>query len=93
MAKSQLNYEPEYSVHISRLFIFRGLWIWVMVWPLIVWAVWIGVMNFLHFWYMLILGKRNEALWKKNVRFVRHLAKWNAYFQFLVDQRPKFVED
>jgi len=92
-AKLEAKLEIPYREKISRLFIFRNLWIFIMVWPIMFWSIWIGIINFAHFWYMLILGKRHEALWKKNVRFFRHLTKWQAYFQLHVDKRPEFVED
>jgi len=50
-------------------------------------------MLFVEFWYMLILGKRSEAMWNKKHRFMRHLSKWQAYLMALTDKRPKFIED
>lgn len=90
---STATYQAEYSERISRLFIFRFLWAYIMVWPLIVWAIWIGIISFLHFWYMLIMGKRLKSFWEKQERFMRHMTKWQAYFQLQTDARPKFIED
>ncbi|MFZ5365517.1 MAG: DUF4389 domain-containing protein [Patescibacteria group bacterium] len=91
--KMQLKVEVPWREKISRLFIFRGLWVFVFVWVLYVWMIWIGLINFVHFWYMLILGKRQETLWKKNVRFFRTITQWNSYLQNLTDERPKFIGD
>jgi len=91
--KLEIKLEIPFRKKISRLFIFRWLWMYIMVWPIIPWSIWIGLCNFVHFWYMLILGKRHESLWKKNARLFRHMTKWNAYFGNHVDKRPKFVED
>jgi len=92
-SKTAAKLEIPYREKISRLFIFRGLWMIVMVWPLIPWSFWIGLVGFVHFWYMLILGKRHESMWKKNARLFRHVTMWNSYFKALSDVRPKFVED
>jgi len=91
--KLELKLDIPYREKISRLFIFRWLWAFVMMWPLIPWAIWVGLVNFAHFWYMLILGKRHELMWKKNARLFRHTSKWSSYFKCLTDKRPKFVED
>lgn len=91
--KSTLTFEAEYGERLSRLFIFRGLWMFVEVWILWVWAIWFGIVSFVQFWYMLILGRRSKALFEKQLRFYRHLYKWNGYLNALVDQRPKFIED
>ena len=91
--KKELSLDVPYREEISRLFIFRGLWIFVAVWPMYAWAIWIGIITFVHFWYQLILGRRHEVLFEKHVRFFRHINKWSAYLSFLVDKRPKFNED
>lgn len=89
--KTEINLEVPYAQKISRLFIFRFLWVYIFIWPLMFWAIWIGLVGFVHFWYQLILGRRNEMLWKKRVRFFRHLMRWNSYFQALTDKRPSLV--
>ena len=91
--KTDVKVEVEYSEKISRLFIFRFLWAYIMMWPLMFWAIWLCILNFFHFWYMLFLGKRHKALWQSNVRYYRHLAKWYYYFGKLTDKRPQFIED
>jgi len=77
---------------ISRLFIFRPLWMIIVMWVFWVWSIWIGLITFVHFWYMLVLGKKNKMLWGKTVRFFRAQTKWNAYLQMMTDKRPDFIE-
>ncbi|MBD3330964.1 DUF4389 domain-containing protein [Candidatus Peregrinibacteria bacterium] len=91
--KKEVFLEVPYREKVSRLFIFRGLWGFVMIWPLYVWMLWMALVVFVQFWYMLILGKRHEGLWIRQVRFFRHLTKWSGYFNLVVDKRPKFIED
>ncbi|HUT21839.1 MAG TPA: DUF4389 domain-containing protein [Candidatus Bipolaricaulota bacterium] len=92
-SKMQLKVEVPWREKISRLFIFRFLWVFVLVWVLYVWMIWIGLVNFVHFWYMLILGKKHQAMWKKNVRFFKTMTEWNSYLSNLTDERPKFIGD
>jgi len=91
--KTELKYEAPFEERISRLFMFRFLWLYVEVWVVMVWGMWMGIINFLHFWYMLFLGKRHEGFWKKKLRFMRNISKWQAYIMTLTDKRPKFIED
>lgn len=91
--KKTPNIEIPYREEISRLFIFRGLWVLIMMWPLIPWAIWIQMACFLQFWHMLVLGRRHKGLWESKVRFFRHVMKWQSYLMFMTDLRPKFIED
>lgn len=91
--KLEARLEIPWREDISRLFIFRPLWMFIFMWVFWVWAMWISIITFIQFWYMLILGKKQKTLWEKNVRFVRAQTKWNAYFQNLTDKRPKFIEE
>ena len=88
-----VDYNPPFRKKISRLFIFRPLWVFIMIWPLYVWGIWIAIIWFLHFWYKLILWKRHEGFWKRQVRFMRHIVKWYSYFGGIIDKRPAFIED
>ncbi len=93
MALSKVKYDAEFSPKVSRLFVFRFFTMFVEMWVVLVWALWIGLLQFVHFWYMLFLGQRSENIWRRQLRFTRHVAKWNAYLNVLVDQRPKWIED
>ena len=89
--KTDLTYDASFEKKISRLFIFRGLWMFLEMWVIMVWAFWMNIIIGIHFWYMLILGRRSQLLWEKQLRFMRHLAKWQSYLQFLTDKRPDMV--
>lgn len=91
--QTELKYEAPYTEKVSRLFIFRFLWIYVEIWVLMVWGMWIGLIMFVEFWYMLLLGKRSKGLWEKKLRFMRHINKWQSYLNALTDMRPKLIED
>ena len=91
MKKSNVTLNVEYSERISRLFIFRFLWIYIEMWVLMVWAMWMGIITFFHFWYMLILGKRHQGMWNRQVRFLRHMTLWQSYLGNYTDQRPDFI--
>ena len=88
-----VDFNPPFRKKISRLFIFRPLWVFIMIWPLYIRIFWIWIITFLHFWYKLILWRRYEDFWKREVRFMRHLTKWGAYLKWVIDKRPKFIED
>ena len=49
-----VDFNPPFRKKISRLFIFRPLRIFIMIWPLYIWMPWISIISFLHFWYKLI---------------------------------------
>jgi len=78
---------------ISRLFLFRFLWMFIELWVIYVWSIWSGILLFLQFWFQLFTGKKHPGLWKRQVRFFRHTTKWNSYLLWLTDKRPEFIED
>lgn len=93
MAKSELHYEAPFDKKISRLFIFRFLWMFPLMIIFIPWAIAIEILMLLQCLHMLILGKRCEFIWKAMYRLMKTSNKWNAYFSTLIDKRPKFIED
>lgn len=93
MEKTEIKFDAPFEKNISRLFIFRRLYVFVEGWVVLGWAIWMGIVLFIQFWIMLILGERNETIWKKQLRFMRHMMKWNAYLSYLTDKRPEWVED
>lgn len=93
MASSPVTYNVEFEERISRLFIFRFLWIYIEMWVLFVWMIWIAVLSFIQVLHMFILGKRNKSIWTSQLRFHRHMVKWQAYLNLLSNGRPKFIED
>ena len=88
--KSELTLEILYRPTISRLFIFRKLWMVFAIWPMAILVVWFGLLSFVHFWHMLILGERSAPIWKHQMRCIRYFALWQAYFKYFVDRRPAF---
>ena len=93
MSASKVTYSVSFEKNISRLFLFRPLWLVVEIWVLIGWSLWIGIVGFLHFWYMIVLGKRHKGLWDMEMHFARHCVIWNSYLRRYSNGRPKFIED
>jgi hypothetical protein len=91
--QTEVKFEAGFEKKISRLFIFRPLYMFIEMWVIMVWGMWMGIITTIHFWYMLILGQRSDLLWKKQLRFTRHIAKWNAYMNALTDKVPEWVEE
>jgi len=90
MEKQQVSFEVPFEEKISRLFIFRMFWMFVLVWPFFLIGAWLYIVMLLHFVYMLILGKRQKYLWSQFVRAYTWMIKWQSYFGTMVDSRPKF---
>jgi hypothetical protein len=90
---SALTYQADFTPTLSRLFIFRGLCLLVEYWVLIVWMIWIELNLIVDFLYMFFMGRRMETIWRRKLRFMRHLAKWQAYLLALTDQRPQWIEE
>lgn len=88
--KSSLTYSAEFSPTISRLFIFRGFAAIPAFIVLYIWMIWIGIVEFLHFWIMLFAGKRNQWFWGQKLKLMRFLGLWQAYVMTLVDERPGY---
>jgi len=82
--------EVPYNEKISRLFIFRFLWVYILIWPMIPMAIYVGIVNFLHFFYQLVLGKRNKGMWELHVRMFKWFVKWQTYLGLMTDKRPGF---
>lgn len=90
MEKVGLKMDIPYRERISRLFVFRGLWVFVVIWPMIFLGFWVTLLNFVGFWYMLILGKRAHGFWDGFKRYFNWNMEWSAYLNALVDKRPNF---
>lgn len=93
MASSKVTYSVEFEEKISRLFVFRFLWSYIEIWVLLVWTFWILLVSFCHFWHMLILGKRHKGLWQRQLRYQRHVIKWQTYNNCLANGRPDFITE
>lgn len=88
----QIVLEVPYREKISRLFIFRFLWGFPLIPVMILWSIWIGIATFLHVIYMFFLGRRSEWLWMHMSLMFVYTSRWNAYFQLIVDERPKVLD-
>jgi hypothetical protein len=89
-SKQQIKLEIPYSEKVSRLFIFRGFWVFIMIWPMYLLMFWVLLLGLLHFFHMLFLGKRHQTLWEHGRKFFVWLTEWQAYFNVVVDKRPGF---
>ena len=90
---AKLQFGLPFEARISRLFIFRSLWMCIEVWVWYGWALIMYVVTIVHFLYMLFLGRRHRWMWDMQMRFMRHTIKWQTYLTTLSSGRPKFVED
>ena len=86
--KQEISIEVPFREPISRLFIFRFLWVYVLIFPMFPLGIWMGIVMFLQFWYMLVLGKRHEGLWNNYKKLFVWMTKWQSYISFLEDKRP-----
>lgn len=80
-----------YEQKISRVFIFRVLWVPVIILPFVVYGFWFSVLSVLHFVYMLLLGQRSRELFDREMDVVRYLARWQAYLRFFTNVRPSIL--
>jgi hypothetical protein len=85
------TFEAEWTEDISRLFIFRCLWMIIQGVIIGVWGVWIAIITVMHWIYMLLFGKRERNLRNRQVRFVNHFIKRKAYTSGLTDERPDMI--
>ncbi len=88
--KPELTIDFVFHRKISRLFIFRFLWLVIAIWPLALLGIWFAILSFVQFWHMLILGERSEAVWVKQIGLIRFFATWQAYLKYFIDTRPTF---
>ncbi len=88
--KPELSIEFAYHQEVSRWFVLRFLWIILAVWPMAILGFWFGLLSFVHFWHMLLLGERSEPIWRRQIASIRFLAAWQAYLHFFIDTRPAF---
>lgn len=83
--------EIAYQEKISRFFIFRCLWVPVIILPFAVYGIWFTVLSILHFVYMLLLGERSRALFDREMDVIRYYARWQAYLRFFTNARPAIL--
>jgi hypothetical protein len=57
------------------------------------WAIYVGIVEFLQFFHILIFGRRGSGLYRSTRRFVAAQVNAHAYLAFLTDQRPELTPD
>lgn len=86
-------YTAEYTHHVSRLFIFRCLWL-ILQWPILaIWGIWYTIVTVVHYISMFISWKRTKTLREKQARFRRHVIARKSYMNALTDSRPDIIVD
>jgi hypothetical protein len=57
------------------------------------WAIYVGVVEFIQFFHILIYGRRGLRLYRATLRFLAAYTNAHAYLGFLTDQRPELTPD
>ncbi len=87
-SKKILELAP-YDQKASRIELFirwiYGIAIGIIFW---LWGIFISIINFIHFWHILILGRRNSTIYKHTRRYIAASAYVESYLMFLTDSRP-----
>lgn len=85
------TFDATYTKKISRLFIFRCLWLIIQGPIIMIRSCRYVLIAIVHAIYMFVTWLRNADLRKKQTRYRRHLIMWKAYLNALVDQRPELI--
>lgn len=83
-----LRVEIDFEPKISRWFIFRFLWVPAIVIPLIVYAVVYGLLELVHFFYMLFFGKRHKDIFNRQLHFIHYAGGWQGYLKYFTNGHP-----
>lgn len=84
-------FHADYSSKISRLFIFRFLWMMIEGPIIAVRSLWICIITVIHWVTMFLSWKRNKKLWAKQQRFWNHIIQWKSYMNWHTDARPEII--
>lgn len=57
------------------------------------WAIYVGVVEFIQFLHILVFGRRGLRLYQHAQRFLAAYTNAHAYLGFLTDQRPELTPD
>lgn len=87
----KVRLEIDFQPKISRWFLFRFLWIVPVIVPLALYAAWFGLLSFVHFFFMLLLGERSEPIFRKQLAFLNFGFQWQAYFKYYTNERPEIL--
>ena len=69
---------------------FYGILIAIVYW---IWGIWISIVMFLHFFYILLLGRRSPTFYEHTRRYVNAITIMNYYLMYLTDERPTLTPD
>lgn len=87
------SFDAWFEKHISRLFIFRCLWL-IIQWPvLFVWSIWYCIISIVHYISMFLTWTRNQTMRNKQTRYRRHVIAWKSYMNAITDKRPDILVD
>lgn len=90
---SAWTYHATYTPEVSRLFIFRCLWI-ILQGPIVfVWSIWYFIVSIVHYISMFLTWTRSKNLREKQARYRRHIIAWKSYMHALTDKRPAILVD
>ena len=89
-SNNALKIEVPYSEKISRLFIFRPLWVCILIFPLIAAGIWQYILTVVQFLHMLFLGKRNKGMFDQQARFFAWMKQWQSDLGNYTDMKPGF---
>jgi len=86
--KKAVTIDIAFEKKVSRLFIFRFLWVIPIIVPFFVYNIWFSILSIVQFFHMLIFGERSKSLFEKQMHFVRYVVAWQAYTRFFTNARP-----
>lgn len=90
---SEGKFHADYEHSVSRLFIFRFLWL-ILQGPIVcIWSIWYCLVSIVHYISMFISGTRSKNLREKQARFRRHVIAWKSYMNAITDRRPAILVD
>lgn len=78
----------------SRVRLFtRILWMFILVWPISIWAIWVSIIQTIHWWAILFTGRYIGPLWRQQAHFFSYVSRVNAWTMLLTDRRPYLFKD
>lgn len=89
---SEVQELAPYVEKASRVeLIVRWLYGIVIGFVIAVWQFWNSLCVSIHFWYILILGRRSSYLYRQTRRYIAALAYASSYLSYLTDSRPQLT--
>ena len=89
---SEVQELAPYTEKASRVeLIVRWLYGIVIGFVLAAWQFWNNICVIIHFWHILILGRRSSYFYRQTRRYIAALAYLSAYLSYLTDSRPQLT--